>query len=322
MSEFPNKNELASLSISKIKEIVESIDPEDSTIELLANDPRAGVQALGLKLENRRKKEERLLHKQEEMSVIEKSLRSEGKKIIAGVDEAGRGPLAGPVVAGAVILPDDLVLPGLDDSKKLTAQKREVLFELITSQAVAWGIGMVEHDEIDETNILAASMKAMRTAVKNMKMNPDSVLVDGNRSPGLDCDERLIVDGDSRCRSIAAASIIAKVTRDRIMVTMDSVFPGYGFAKHKGYGSSQHIDALRELGPCYIHRFSFKIVPAVAPVGSVPVILKERLLKAPTRESFDRAANGIANIRNNLQERDIEMLRSIYKECKKRFIKG
>lgn len=321
MPSFPDKKQLANLSISKINALIILTEPDDTIIALLSSDHRAGVRALARKLENRMRYAEKLRIKQEEMFAIEKKLITEGKKRIAGVDEAGRGPLAGPVVAAAVILPEEANIPGIDDSKKLTAKKREVLYKLISLQAKAWGIGMVDNEEIDDIGILKASMKAMRGAVANMKMTPEIVLVDGNHSPGVDCEERLIVNGDAHCRSIAAASIIAKVTRDRIMVEMDGMFPGYGFKKHKGYGTEEHVEALRKLGPCTIHRFSFKIVPAEAPAGTTSAVLKKRLRNAPTQKALDSAAAGIAHIRNYLSESDIEVLRDIYKSCKRRLTK-
>ncbi len=320
MSPFPDKKELAGLSISKIHALVESIDSDDATIGLLSSDKRAGVRALARKLENRKRTAEKLRIKQEKMLAIETRLFAGGKNLIAGVDEAGRGPLAGPVVAAAVIFQEKVNIPGIDDSKKLTAHKREELYKLITKQAKAWGIGMVDNEEIDELNILEASMKAMRCAVANLKMTPEIVLIDGNHSPETGYEERLIIDGDANCRSIAAASIIAKVTRDRIMVEMEGIFPGYGFAKHKGYGTSEHVEALCTLGPCAIHRFSFKIVPARSPDGTTSAVLKRRLLNAPDQKALDSAAACIAHIRNFLNEGDIEVLREIYKSCKRRFL--
>ncbi len=320
MAQFPDKKQLSKLSISKIREIVESTDPDDTIIELLSSDTRAGVRALVRKLENRKRRTEFAIERHRELCEIENELRIDGKKLIAGVDEAGRGPLAGPVVAAAAILPEDACLLGLDDSKKLTAKKREELFVNITAVAVAWGIGMVDNEEIDEIGILKAAMKAMRIALKNMKVTPDIALVDGNYSPGLNCKERMVVDGDARCLSVAAASVIAKVTRDRIMVDMDTVFPGYGFVRHKGYGSDEHVKALQKLGPCDIHRFSFKIVPKISPEGTASAILQKRLLNAPTRKAFEHAVNSIAHIKEYLHERDIEVLREKYRSCKKRFI--
>lgn len=177
---------------------------------------------------------------------------------IAGCDEAGRGPLAGPVVAAAVVLPPRLDLPGLHDSKQLTAPRRDALYDLIQAQALAVGVAAAEPAEIDARNILAASLAAMARAVAALDPPADLVLVDGNqRVPGLACPQQTLVKGDARSMSIAAASIIAKVTRDRQLIALDEVYPGYGFARHKGYPSPAHLEALARLGPCPAHRRSF-----------------------------------------------------------------
>lgn len=188
---------------------------------------------------------------------IEHACFAQGYSLVCGVDEAGRGPLAGPVCAAAVILPPDLELPGLNDSKKLTDKKRRELYDLITEQAVAYGIALVDEKKIDEINILQATFCAMQEAVNALHTKPDLVLIDGNREPELPMDARSIVKGDSLSASIAAASILAKVTRDRLMEELDAAYPQYGFAVHKGYGTKRHYEALREFGPCPIHRMSF-----------------------------------------------------------------
>lgn len=177
--------------------------------------------------------------------------------MVCGVDEAGRGPLAGPVCAAAVILPPDLQIPGLNDSKKLTDKKRQELFEIITAEAVSYGIALVGEAEIDEINILQATFRAMEQAVARMDVQPDIVLVDGNREPKMGYPVKTVVKGDSLSASIAAASILAKVTRDRLMEQLDETYPQYGFAVHKGYGTKRHYAALREFGPCPIHRMTF-----------------------------------------------------------------
>jgi ribonuclease HII len=187
----------------------------------------------------------------------EKQARSQGYLNVAGVDEAGRGPLAGPVVAAAVILPDGFDPVGIDDSKRLTPTRRDKMFEKISSEALAVGVGIVESDEIDRINILRATHLAMRLALEDLGTPFDYVLVDGLSVSGLNAPSLAIVKGDSKCVSIGAASIIAKVIRDRIMVEMDRVYPGYGFAKHKGYGCKSHIEAINSLGPCPCHRKSF-----------------------------------------------------------------
>ena len=180
-----------------------------------------------------------------------------GYQLVCGVDEAGRGPLAGPVCAAAVILPPDLQIPGLNDSKKLTDKKRQELFEIITAEAVSYGIALVSEAEIDEINILQATFLAMEQAVARMDVQPDIVLVDGNREPKMGYPVKTVVKGDSLSASIAAASILAKVTRDRLMEQLDETYPQYGFAVHKGYGTKRHYAALREFGPCPIHRMTF-----------------------------------------------------------------
>ena len=189
---------------------------------------------------------------------FEHAAMEEGFSLICGVDEAGRGPLAGPVCAAAVILPPDLELEGLNDSKKLSEKRREALYPLICEQALAYGIAFASEQEIDELNILQATFLAMRRAVGQLGQKPDLALVDGNREPDFgDIPVRTIIKGDSLSANIAAASILAKVTRDRFMLEQDAVYPQYGFAVHKGYGTQKHYAALREFGPCPIHRRSF-----------------------------------------------------------------
>ena len=187
----------------------------------------------------------------------EQSLLAQGIGPICGVDEAGRGPLAGPVCAAAVMLPPGIVLPGLNDSKKLTENKRDALYDLIISNAIAYGIAFATVEEIEEQNILAATFLAMHRAVEQVRETPGLVLVDGNRDPGLDYPTECVVKGDGKCADIAAASILAKVTRDRYMLDMAKAYPEYGFEKHKGYGTKAHYEALRAFGPCPIHRPSF-----------------------------------------------------------------
>ncbi len=185
-----------------------------------------------------------------------------GFSIICGIDEAGRGPWAGPVVAAAVVLDPNNIPPGLNDSKKLTAAKRDMLFaDIMTSAKV--GIGMGDETRIDRDNILATTLWAMAQAVDQLETKPDFALVDGNRAPTLSCGVQTIVEGDAKSLSIAAASIIAKVTRDRLMVEMDVAFPAYGFARHKGYGTAAHHAALLAHGPCPHHRKSFKPIAAL-----------------------------------------------------------
>ncbi len=188
----------------------------------------------------------------------ENSAALKGYKYVCGVDEAGRGPLAGPVCAAAVILPEGTVIEGLDDSKKLSEKKREALFEVINSKATAYGIAFASVEEIEEFNILGATYIAMTRAVEQLKIKADYVLIDGNRfPPQLETDGECVVKGDSKSMSIAAASILAKVTRDRLLLEYAEKYPQYSFEKHKGYGTKAHIDAIREFGVTEIHRPSF-----------------------------------------------------------------
>ncbi len=181
-----------------------------------------------------------------------------GYRLIAGVDEAGRGPLAGPVVAAAVVLPADAFLQGLDDSKKLSPAKREELFPKIQTQAIAYGVAVVSPEVIDEINILQAALLAMKQAVEQLKPVPDLLLIDGNQKINSTLDQWAIVKGDSKSLSIAAASVLAKVTRDHIMQDYHQLYPQYEFARHKGYGTKLHRDLIAEHGPCPIHRSTFK----------------------------------------------------------------
>ena len=176
---------------------------------------------------------------------------------IAGLDEAGRGPLAGPVVAAAVIFAPDRRVRKLCDSKLLTPERREALFHAITTHAVGVGVGIVDHETIDRVNILQATRLAMLEALRQLAVAPDLVITDFVNLPGLSCPQRNLVDGDARCATVAAASIIAKVTRDRLMVAADQQFPEYGFARHKGYATAEHLAALDRHGPCPLHRRTF-----------------------------------------------------------------
>lgn len=242
----------------KIREIEEELkrtDERAALYEKYAEDTRRGVQRL---IEKYRLQDEKLILERRrinQMLSYEREYLSWG--IICGVDEAGRGPLAGPVVAGAVILPPDCEILYLNDSKQLTAVKREQLYDEIMCKAEAVGVGMAGPERIDEINILQATYEAMREAVRNLKKTPDVLLNDAVTIPGLDLHQVPIVKGDAKSLSIAAASVVAKVTRDRLMIEYEKEFPGYGFASHKGYGSEKHIEALKKLGPTSIHRRSF-----------------------------------------------------------------
>ena len=187
----------------------------------------------------------------------ENAARAKGYKAICGVDEAGRGPLAGPVCAAAVILPPDCIIEGLNDSKKLSEKKREALFDVIKNEALAYSIAMASEKEIDEINILQATYLAMKRAVDSLSIKPDYILVDGNRDPMFGTDTELVVKGDSLSASIAAASVLAKVTRDRFMLEIDKKYPQYQSSKHKGYGTKLHYEMIAEYGISDVHRRTF-----------------------------------------------------------------
>ena len=246
-----------SKSIAQIKTEFEhaSVEERKKLYQVYAQDDRQGVRNL---IDRYRKKEEALQAERKRldgMKIYEKKYEDSG--LICGIDEAGRGPLAGPVVAGAVILPKDCEILYLNDSKKLSPVKREALYDEIMEKALAVGVGMASPARIDQINILQATYEAMRTAVAKLGVTPDILLNDAVTIPGIGIRQVPIIKGDAKSVSIAAASIIAKVTRDRLMAEYDRILPGYGFARHKGYGSKEHIEAIQTLGPTPIHRKSF-----------------------------------------------------------------
>ena len=229
----------------ELRSLLENCDLDDrASVRKLAQQKRKQMEAL----DNEKKRVREMLSYEQEYS---------GYSAICGVDEAGRGPLAGPVVAGAVILPRDTLILYVNDSKKLSEKKREELYDVIMSEALCAGVGIVSPEVIDEINILQATYEAMRQAVASLKIKPDILLNDAVTIPGLDMRQIPIIKGDAKSLSIAAASIIAKVTRDRMMREYDRIFPEYGFAEHKGYGSAKHIAAIKKYGPSPIHRTTF-----------------------------------------------------------------
>ncbi len=245
------------IKISDIKlELSEaSIDNLEGILNKYRNDDRAGVIKLVQKYEKELVKYASELERIENMKIYENKYNE--YSYICGIDEVGRGPLAGPVVACAVILPKDCSILYINDSKKLTEKKREELYDEIMEKAIAVGVGSIPPNKIDEINILNATYEAMKQAINNLKVKPDLLLNDAVTIPGVDIKQVPIIKGDAKSISIAAASIIAKVTRDRIMGAYDGLFPMYDFASNKGYGSSKHIEALKEYGPSPLHRMSF-----------------------------------------------------------------
>lgn len=244
-------------SISAIREIFAAASETELPALYLEyeEDSRAGVQNLIQKYQKQEEALKKERERTEQMKIYEHKYEDLGW--ICGIDEVGRGPLAGPVVAGAVILPRDSKILHLNDSKQLTAKKRDELYDVIMREAVAVGIGYASPARIDEINILQATYEAMREAISKLSVKPDVLLNDAVKIPQVDIRQVPIIKGDAKSVSIAAASIIAKVTRDRLMEEYDKVLPGYGFASNKGYGSAEHIAALKEIGPSSIHRQSF-----------------------------------------------------------------
>lgn len=231
----------------------------ENAIEYLLDIQKSGasVDKLLEKYYSQKEKHDKEIERLENMLVYEKKAYEEGYQFIAGVDEAGRGPLAGPVVAAAVILPQGVVIEGVNDSKKLSEAQRERLFDEIKEKALAYGIAAIDEKCIDEINILNATKRAMAQAISMLKPAPDCILLDAVKLENLKTNQVPIIKGDSLSLSIAAASILAKVTRDRMLMELDSHYPEYGFASHKGYGTAQHISAIKKFGICPIHRLSF-----------------------------------------------------------------
>lgn len=246
-----------SQSIGEIKALLQAADLKGlpAFINTYKEDERAGVASLVEKAKKQLNAYEKELARTEKMKSFEKEYAS--YSYICGIDEVGRGPLAGPVVAGAVILPKDCDILYLNDSKQLSEKKREELYDVIMEKAVSTGLGFVSPERIDQINILQATYEAMREAIAKLSPRPDLLLNDAVTIPKVAIRQVPIIKGDAKSISIAAASIIAKVTRDRLMVQYDSVFPEYGFASNKGYGAAAHIEALRKYGPTPIHRRSF-----------------------------------------------------------------
>lgn len=246
-----------SKSITEIKEEINKLPllQQKEKVKEYENDERLGVKKIIESVNKNIALYEKELERTKQMKVYEE--RYQDCAYICGVDEVGRGPLAGPVVAAAVILPKDCDILYLNDSKQLSEKKREALYDEIMEKAISVGIGMANHEVIDEINILQADYVAMRQAISLLEKKPDILLNDAVTIPDIDIKQVPIIKGDTKSISIAAASIVAKVTRDRMMVEYDEVYPGYGFAKNKGYGTKEHMEAIRTLGPCAIHRRTF-----------------------------------------------------------------
>ena len=311
---------LEKLTIPQIRELAEGLaDDVDPAWGLLEKDARVGVRQVAVRHRREMERCQAEQARQQRLLQFERRFWGQGMGLVAGVDEAGRGCLAGPVVAGAVILPQEVDIPGLDDSKKLSPEKREKLFEQIPDQALAVGIGQIEAGEIDQLNILQASLKAMRQALERLGTTPQKVLIDGNTLPGSPFPEVPVVDGDARCLSIAAASVVAKVHRDRLMIAYDSQYPGYGFADHKGYGSAAHLAALREHGPCPLHRRSFgPVAELVERPSALFLTFRDGLAACQTIPELESLGQFIKEGTAELQTRELEQLRQLFRRQRHR----
>lgn len=251
-------NDLNDLRINEIANLLWETSQEEviQIIDALENDKRKGIQKLINKYRKDIERKEKEKNRLAALYAKESELHKKGYNFVAGFDEAGRGPLAGPVVASCVILEPGSYIPGLNDSKKVPHGKREMIADMIKKNALSYGVGIINHEEIDGINILQATKKAMVSSLSSMKVKPDYLIIDALTIP-VDIPQEGIIDGDAKCAAIAAASIIAKTYRDSIMVEMDALYPEYGFKEHKGYGTLRHMEALRRYGPCPIHRKSF-----------------------------------------------------------------
>lgn len=229
----------------------------DEVIPALLCDDRKSVRDIAKRMKRRVKSQRDEYERINRMKEIEAGLRKKGFAVIAGIDEAGRGPLCGPVAAAAVILPEDFFVPGVNDSKMLSPRKREELFADITGKCLDYGVGMVDNIEIDRINILNATYRAANIALAQLKMPPQCLVLDAIRLPGCSMHQESVIKGDRKCLSVAAASIIAKVERDRYMAKVHGMYPEYNFESNKGYGTKEHIEAIIKHGPCPEHRISF-----------------------------------------------------------------
>jgi len=249
--------ELDKMKIREIKEMLQDRILDEQLVQVLQQDKRSGVQQLLRQYQRIREKQRQKEEQWIRMNAYENQLRGRGYTKIAGADEVGRGPIAGPVVAAAVILPEDFYLPGLDDSKKLSHQMREEFYQVIMKEALAYSVAFADQDVIDQINIYQATLQVMREAVGTLDIKPEICLIDGLKVSGLSTKQLAIVGGDHLSVTIAAASIIAKVTRDSWMAEAANTYPQYGFERHAGYGTPEHLQAIAEHGPCPIHRKTF-----------------------------------------------------------------
>lgn len=306
------------MTIAQIRAHIKSVNrPDEAYLLALEQDTRTGVRAIAEQVRKKQKAQAREKARLEQMLTIEKKLRDRGIQHIAGVDEAGRGPLAGPVVAAAVILPPDTLIPGLNDSKALSEKRRAELFEIIHNTALAIGVGKASPQEIDKYNIRNATHHAMCEALASLNISPNRVLIDGNALPGSPFPEQSVIGGDRKSLSIAAASVIAKVTRDRLMIDYHAQYPAYGFASHKGYGSADHLAALQKHGPCPIHRQSFRGVFEARSSEDFK-IFAEGIRAAMNLDQLQAIGKTIASASKHIPEDEVQALRMLFRKQRTR----
>ena len=309
------------LKIHEVQKLVKGTEPSTELVRLLEADGRQGLLKLAEQVQRQLVVRQGLQSRFDAMLEYEKLYWSEGFTCIAGVDEAGRGPLAGPVVASAVVIDPDFCLPGLNDSKQLREEERESFYAPILARALGVGVGIVDHQEIDQINILQASFLAMRRALEQLAAKdvlPTLILVDGDKSiPNVSIVQKTIVGGDAASISIAAASVIAKVTRDRMMVQMGKLYPGYGFERHKGYSAPEHIEALRRLGPSPIHRMTFSLVRQEL-YSEIYHEFAGLLFSTKDLANLREVGLAIGRQKNQLTSLEVEDLRQLYVKFEKK----
>lgn len=313
--------DFSQMTIGQVRDYLGKIKPTQELVDQLGNDQRKGVQKLADQLNRQIQRQLKMESRFATMLRFEREYWDQGLQMIVGVDEAGRGPLAGPVVAAAVVIDPDFHLLGLNDSKKLSEEEREEYYDLIQEQALGVGVGIVDHQEIDQINILQASFKAMRLAIQELAsqgIEPGIILVDGDKFiPGVATRQEPLVGGDGASISIAAASVIAKVTRDRVMIEMGEKYPGYGFERNKGYGAPEHLQGLRELGPTPIHRQTFSIVRQ-AIYSKKYHTYAELLASAQELAALKEVGIVIGKDNSDLKMEEIQDLRELYIKFEKK----
>ncbi|MCK5684512.1 ribonuclease HII [bacterium] len=308
-------------TMKEIEQLVKGKTAEDIKSEIIAflmQSECKGAKKILNGLEKRSKKKEAEIERYTELTKIENQLYDEGITRIAGLDEAGRGPLVGPVVAGCVILEKDAVYPDLKDSKKLNESKRELLYEEITSTCVTYGVGIVNNIEIDRINILNATKLAMKKALENLKQPPQVLIIDSVKLDGVPMSQFVFNQAEDRASCVAAASIIAKVTRDRMMVEYSKEFPEYGFEKHKGYGTAEHLRMLKYYGPCKLHRLTFKkvLIGNLKHFSKTALSLINRLLSAHDINILKKVASDIRNCSKHISDEELSYMRILYAKVK------